>query len=431
MVMPTPPQLEAAKAELQKALDTVEQKSIDLVKENWDAIEKGVAKILGGPFQPNKPEHQVIALGLAGVLGERLHDEAKAFWFPYRESPEGAALGFPEALIMLAPFGAVVDALRSAKLGKLEDVAKEIRKALAQVKFSGGQPMQLSPEDYMRLFDPAFVQLVAVNPAKLKETWATTPDKLSRQLSDAVHRASKLPPEVKKQLEQQLVGALARMDATQPLIAQTARAPRIVEAMGILFSATGMTGAAAEEFWTDVTMPLMLVGAPDSFPPLDKEELDLAKQGVPPLFVYLDVVPFQHKAADEDGLLGVFPPNTLQLPDPAFQSVGQVRLIKVGAEAIKTPLATFDPAKSREALERFGKMLSQSAGAVTAPAKGADEAKMMFDAGLTLLGELKGLMGASNTEFYVRRLTEAEAASEAALSEVRQAISGPRIILTT
>lgn len=426
MSMPRPPQLDSAFQQVSAVLAQVEGKPVDLVKDSWADIEKGVIKLLGGPFNPAQPEHQVIALGLAAALGERLHTEYQAFWFPYRETPEGASLGFPEALIMLAPFGAVVDALGTGKLERVEEVTKSIRTSLAQAKFGAGagQPMRLGPEDYMRLFDPGFVQLVGVDAAKLKQAWDSAPEKLTIDLRDAINRASKLPAELRKQLEQQLLGALGRLEGGKPVITQAGRAPRVVETVGLLHAATTNTGPAAEEFWQEVVMPLLFVGAPASFPPLGDEELEAAKQGIDPLFLFLDVVPFQFKAPEE-GLLGAF--SDLQVPAAEFRGNTQVRLIKVGTEGVKEALAAFDPQKTRDAIKRFGDLLKEK-GAAAAEAKGAQEAKTMLDAAMTLLGDLKQAV-TSGKDIYVRRMTEAEAASEPALAQVRQALSAPRIIL--
>ncbi len=427
MSMPRPPQLDSAFQQVTAVLAQLEGKPVDLVKDSWADIEKGVIKLLGGPFNPAQPEHQVIALGLAAAMGERLHMEYQAFWFPYRETPEGASLGFPDALIMLAPFGAVVDALGAGKLERVEEVTKTIRTSLAQAKFGAGagQPMRLGPEDYMRLFDPGFVQVVGVDPAKLKKAWDSAPERLSIDLRDAINRAPRLPAELKKQLEQQLVGALGRLEGGKPIITQAARAPRVVETVGLLNSATTNTGPAAEEFWQEVVMPLLFVGAPATFPPLGDEELAAAKQGIDPLFLFLDVVPFQFKAAEE-GLLGAF--TDLQVPAPEFRSTTQVRLIKVGTESVKEALAAFDQVKTRDAIKRFGEHLKEKGG-VAAEAKGAEEAKTMLDAAMTLLGELK-LAVTGGRDIYVRRMTEAEAASEPALAQVRQALCAPRIILS-
>ena len=427
MAMPRPPQLDSAFQQVSSILAQVEGKPVDLVKDSWADIEKGVIKLLGGPFNPQQPEHQVIALGLAAALGDRLHAEYQAFWFPYRETPEGAALGFPEALIMLAPFGAVVDALSGGKLERVEEVTKTIRTSLAQAKFGPGaaaQPARLTPEKYMSLFDPGFVQVVGVDPVKLKQAWGAAPEKLTIDLRDAINRAPRLPPELKKQLEQQLLGALTRLEGGKPVITQAGRAPRVVETVGLLVASTTNTGPAAEEFWQEVVMPLLFVGAPATFPPLDEEEIAAAKQGIDPLFLFLDVVPFQFKAAEE-GLLGAF--TDLQVPAPEFRG-SQVRMIKVGTDSLKEALAAFDPQKTRDAIKRFGDHLKEKGG-VVGEARGAEEAKTMLDAAMTLLAELKQAVAAGR-DIYVRRMTEAEAASEPALAQVRQALSAPRIILS-
>lgn len=428
MPVPMPPQLEAALNHLASALEKVEGRKVDLLKEAWPAVEKGVVKLLGGPFKMQSADHQVVALGLAAAFAARLATDHGAFWFPSRDSAEGASLGFPEALIMLSPFGAVVDALAAAKLERLDEVAKDIRGSLAKVKFgaAGGQPMRLSPEDYLRLFDPGFVQFVGLDPQKTKQTWDTPPDKLARDLRDALGRAAKLPPEAKQQLEQQLVGALGRLEPGKPLLQQLARAPRAVELMGLLFASSGSTGSAPEEFWVEVALPLLFVGAPDAFPELDDDELAAAKQGVDPFFLFLDVVPFKYQAADE-GLLGAFPAASISLPDPAFAAVQPAHLVKVGLEVVKEPLAKFDAQKTREAIKRFGEQVKQKTGPVTA--QGEAEARQLLESALVLLTDLKKLADAKG-EVFVRRLTEAEASSEPALSLVRQALQGPRIILT-
>ena len=408
----------------------MEGRKIDFLTEPWEALEKACIKVLGGPFQVQVPEHQIVALGLAAVLGDRLGKEFGAFWFPMRESDEGAQLGFPEALIMLSPFGAVVDAFKKAKLAALDDVIREVRASLGQVKFGmgGGKPVRLGPEDYMRLFDPGFIQLVGLDETKAANTWGTAPDRLAHDLRDAISRAAKLPAEVKKQLDQQLAGSLARMEPGKPLREQMGRAPRVAELAGLLFGATHLTGAAGEEFWFDVVFPLLFVGAPATFPPLDDEELEAAKSGVDPLFLFLEVVPYQFKAPEEAGLLGAFPGDKLSLPDKGFEYTPRPRLIKVTTDAIAEPLKAFDPAKTRDVIRRFGEYLKEKSGVT--PTQGAEEAKQMLDAGLSLLTNLKEMVNAGKV-LCVRRLTEAEAASEPALAEVRAATSAPRIILTS
>lgn len=430
MSMPMPPQLQAAQQQVAQVLSQVEGRQVDLLKDGWSQIEKGVIKLLGGPFRADVPEHQVVALGLAAALGERLGQEAGAFWFPMREAVEGAQLGFPEALIMLSPFGAVADALSRAKLDALDDVVKDVRTNLAKVRFSGagGGARRLGPEDYMALFDPAFVQLVALDADKAKQAWGQTPERLALDVRDAISRAGKLPADVKGQLEQQLLAAVGRLEPGKPLRAQMSKAPRVAELIGMLFGATHTTGAAGEEFWMEVVFPLLFVGAPQAFPPLDDDEVAAAKQGIDPLFLLLDVVPYQFKSPDEEGLLGAFPRQSLQPPDEGFNQTPFLRMIQVSGAALAEPLKQFDAQATRDVIRRFGAYVQEKTGAT--PTQGAAEAKQMLDAALTLLTDLKGMVQGGKV-LCVRHLTEAEAASEPALAQVRQASQAPRIILAT
>jgi hypothetical protein len=426
---PLPPQLEAARTQLEGALKEVEKRAVDLDAEPWDKLEAGVIKLLGGPFRIDQPAHHVVALGLAATLGARLAKEHGAFWFPSRESPEGASLGFPEALIMLSPFGAVLDALVASKLAKLDDVVRDVRAALGRVKFGAGGQMRLSPLDYQRLFDPGFVQMCQLDPAKLKAAFELTPERLTADLRDAFDRVlGKLPDEVKKQMEPQLIGTIQRLEPGKKLDEQITRAPRVAELVASLWAVKEATGSAPEEFWHDVAFPLVFIGAPASFPPVEDEEAQLAKQGVDPLFLFIDAVPFSTPAPEDEGLLGAFPAASLGLLDPKFEAAGSaLRMIRVGLDAVKAPLEAFSAAKTKDAIGRYAKSLEAKAGALP-PKPAQSEGDAMLEAALVLLEDLQKLAKGPG-ELYVRRLTEAEAAAEGAMAVVRGALQGPRIIL--
>jgi hypothetical protein len=422
-----PPHLQLALTQLDQALQRVDQQPLDLLKASWADIEKRVARVLMGAFDPSKPEHQAVALGLAAALGERFAQSDGGFWFPHRESPEGAMLGFPEALLMLSPLGAVLEALGRAKLPALDDVGADVRRAQAQARFSpNAQTRRLDPEMYARLFDPGLVQFAVLDPAKAKQAWESKPDGLARDLRDALARTEgKLPADARTQMDQQLVGSLTRLDPGQPLIAQLARGPRMVELMGHLFGTITGTGAAPEEFWAEVVFPLLHIGAPTQFPPLDADEMKLLDHPSGLLELYLDAVPYQTPAS-EDGLMGVFSPEQLDVPHPELAKVGTPRMIKLGREPFDALVAKLDVAASRESLAKFATYAETQRGK---PAATSSNAESMKQAAFTLLSDLKRLQEVKG-DLVMRRLTEAEATSEAALAPVRQALQAPRIILT-
>jgi hypothetical protein len=423
--------LDAATQQLAASLTRVTGGPVDLRTASWADIEKGVIKLLLGPFRPEEPEHQLVALGLAGALADRLIASDQAFWFPHREAPEGGMLGFPEAVLMLSPFQAVAEALSRGKLERLDEVAADIRRALAQARFapSGAAPVRLRPEDYARLFDPGFLQFMLVDGRRAKELWAARPSVLSADVRAAVGRVSaqRMSPESRTQFEQQIAGALARLDPAKSFGEQVGQSPRLAELMLTLAAGTKQTGSAPDEFWEQAILPLLFTGAPTTYPPLDPQDIEAAKQGVDPLALFLDVVPYT-SPAPEDGLLGVFPTQEIGVPHPGLAQGGVPRLLTVPKAVLQPKLAAYDPRAARASLDGFAKYLGDKAGKpVTASAPG----KQMEDAALALLGELKGLLDGApaDSELVLRRLTETEALSDGALMAVREALQGPRIIL--
>lgn len=431
MAHPAPPHVQSAQAQVAAALQQSEGKPVDLLKAPWAEVETAALKLLGGTFDVNNPNHQGLALGLAGAFAERMAEEHGAFWFPNRDSPEGATLGFPEAIIMLSPFGAVMDSLAQRKLAKLEDLAADIRRSLGQVRFGagaqalGGAGPKLGPADYQRLFDPGFLQFVVLDAAKAKTAFETKPDVLARDIRDALGR-TQLPAEARQQFEGQIVQSLQRLDASKPLSDQMDRAPRVAELMGHMFATIGGTGAAPEEFWGEIVLPLLFIGAPANFPPLDEEELGAFTQGAPPLALFVDVVPHAVQAPDE-GLLGTFEQSDLSLEHPGFGKVGALRLIKVNVSRIKGLLEKFDANQTVDAVRRFTKYMEEKAGKGAPPNPQNEE---MLKAATVLLSDLKKAVTETKGDVCLRRLTEAEAASEQAVAVVRQALQGPRIILS-
>ncbi|HXX31911.1 MAG TPA: hypothetical protein VEJ89_14515 [Myxococcaceae bacterium] len=425
-----PAHLDAALEQLTSSLAQVEGRPVDPLVAPWPEVESGVIKLLRGAYLADRPEHQLVALGLAAAFGQRLAASDGAFWFPMRESPEGVMLGFPDALLMLSPFASVTDALGRAKLARLDEVARDIHRALGEARFApaAGAPLRLSPQDYARLFDPAFLQLARLDRRRLDELWAARPDQLARDLRDALTRAGgRLAPESRAQLEQQLLGSLGRLEPARSLGEQVERAPRLAELLADLFAGVQHTGSAPDEFWEDAVLPLLFTGAPESFPPLDAEEVRAAQQGADPLLLFLDTVPYRQPAPD-NAVLGVFDVEQVGPLHPRLGLGGAPRMLSVPRGTLEKLLSGFEPRAVASALERFAAYLSAKAGK---PVQASEAGKQMQDAALALLGELQATVSTdgAGSVLVLRRLTEAEALSDAALAPLRQALQGPRIIL--
>jgi len=423
-----PLQIRAAIEQLKAATRSVGGLPIDELSTPWREIEKSIIKLLGGAFSIQRADHQAVALGLAGIFAARLISQHQGFWFPNREALEGAAIGFPEALLVVSPFGAVVEALSRGDLSRLDLVAKEIATSLAQVRFSpaaGGSPTRLTAEDYRHIFDPSFVQFVAIDPTKAKGAADAKVGEVILGLRNAISRAgARIPNEARALIDARIIAALERLDGSKALREQAARAPRVFELVTHLFASVGVSGLAPEEFWEGVVFPLLHIGVPTDFPPMESEDIAAFSKGLDPLLLFADVIPYR-TSAPEDGPLGAFAAGEISLFDPAVPA-SMVRLLKLNPGRLQSLLDALDLHALQTTVQRFTDHLEQRAGR---PPAGNPRSSALLKPAVELLADLQRLWKTAGATTCMRHLTEAEAALEPSVSELRTTLQGPRIIL--
>jgi hypothetical protein len=424
-------------AQFREALRSVDRGDLDPMTTPWSELEGGVARLLGGPFSLENPEHGGVAMLVAAAFGERVRRDLAGFWFQHRDAPGGAAVGFADATMMFSPLEVVVQALARARLAMLDDVTKDLGGSLVRARAEAGlgpAGPRLGPEDYRRLFDPGFVQLACVDLAKTRAALARTAPEEAREIREALGRLpADMPAPVRASLRDQIVGALSALPATGPLTTLAPTAPPLVEIVALLESAVQTTRFAPTELWQHVLLPLLHIGAAETFPPLEDEDREALRAGADPLVVYVETVPFGAPSPDEDGVLGEFPPDEVGVLDPCFADLPTVRAVVVPVASLAPLTAAFDRNAVRAAVERFTKqaVAEVHAGAPTAPNL---ESKLLPVA-LELLGELVRVVEAvgegapGERVLCVRRAPEAEAASDATIQELRRAVQGSRIIL--
>jgi len=422
----------AALAELRKLLVASDGRPIDPVTADWAEIERGVILLLGGAFAPEKPRHLEIVFMLASALAERLSQELGAFWFQNRSTPNGATLGFPDAVVVFSPLEAVFDALGRSKLAMLTGLSAELKQAVTRARTE--HPGQsLGPEDYQRLFDPGLVQFLALDPEALSRALGATTESVRRDYEHGFSKMSREIPEgARKQVNAEIGGALNRLPGDTPLGEQIARAPQLVEFVALTSAITATTGIAPLEFWEQLLLPLLHIGAAESFAPLGDDELEAYRQGADPLLLYVDVVPYQTPAADEDGLLGMFPEDAVGLLDERWSQAPATRLVKLDTTELSPLCAAFDPAAVRAAVERFAGACAEAAGGAVAAPPTEPGRPPLREVVMMLAENLKHLVALVEEKglaLVLRHATESEASSEPLLQDLRRALREPRIVL--
>jgi hypothetical protein len=217
------------------------------------------------------------------------------------------------------------------------------------------------------------------------------------------------------------------LQVDQAISAQGDETQRLKELVGLLYGMVQSTGAAPEEFWNDVAFPYALIGQPTQFAPLDAEELAAVKQGVSPFLIYLEAQPHLYPVSSDEALMGVFDVHSLRGIQGLDKGMSAPRLLAVQASALKPALAAFDAKANAEKAAAFRttawKQAEKSDGVEP------KEVTQMQEAAAALLTQCSKVLESGHTT-VMRRMTEAEAASEAAFAQLRQALTGPRIILS-
>jgi hypothetical protein len=241
-----------------------------------------------------------------------------------------------------------------------------------------------------------------------------------------------VPQGVRASVREQLAGPLSAMPPAEPLSARAAQATPLVELLAMLESARETTRFAPAELWQHVLLPLLHIGAAKTFPSLDDDDREALREGADPLIIYVETVPFATPTADEDGVLGVFPPDQLGPLDESLAALPTSRVARAPVAPLAGLVATFDRTALRGAVEAFTRH-------AVAEAQGAGEAapnveSKLLPVAMDLLAELVRVVqdaaeAADQRALILRRAPEAVAASDATLQELRRAMQGSRIIL--
>jgi hypothetical protein len=350
---------------------------------------------------PRVREQRVLAVGLAALLGEHLVRKHQGFWFPQREALHGFEIGFPDTLLAVSPFELVKDALARSDVASLSRRETELADALAR---AGAGNARLSPTSYQKLFDPGFVQFLAIDAAAARRAWDTPAQRLAAHL-EAVLAAAPLLPDVRERLWEPWVGALRKLGSGATLWKQGEGAPRLLERVGHLYGTVATTAAAAEELWADVAFPLLLIGSPAAIGAVPAAALESGE----PFGALLSTLPRRFKPPPE-GVLGVF-------SFERVRPVNSLRLYEVDLDELSAPLEEFDPRGSRAFLERFKNAFEAQLGK---PAR-LDRDRVMEQA-VSALETLKKIWATRAGAVWLRRLTGAEALAEADLDLLRQLV---------
>jgi hypothetical protein len=135
-----------------------------------------------------------------------------------------------------------------------------------------------------------------------------------------------------------------------------------------------------------VVMPAMHVGMPETFPPLDEDDLGNLRKGVELFAFFVDVIPHKYQA-DDAGFLGTIPHEQLTTPyaDRNVLEIGKGDWVVVNPTHFAPMLAEFDPQKLLDKYDEFVKYV----GSIPDAPRRRDDGRLLAETAIRALADLK------------------------------------------
>lgn len=328
-------------------------------------------------------------------IGETLRRRHGGHWILFGDDPHTWRIGFSKIFLEIAPFVFAEQLLRMGS-GAIRKMVTEIEKIREQhVESAEKEPQgaldRFLPQHYLRLHTVPLGQWMAMDFATVSRLWNEAPTK---ELIVALREAGpRLGPQ-NQQIVERVCEALARGNQDKPVNEQT-NDRGLFEAVAQIIGLRRATAPIAIDILERVVVPAMHVGLPETFPPLDEDDLGNLHKGIELFVFFCEVVPHQHQA-DDEGFLGSIPHEHLSTPyaDRNTLEIGKGDWVVVNPAYLAPMLKDFDAAKLLDKYDDFVKYVGSQP---EAPRR-RDDGRMLAEQAARSLMDLRATVGAAITE---------------------------------
>lgn len=331
---------------------------------------------------------------LGSWIGETLRQRHGGHWLMPGEDPHAWRMGFSKILLETAPF-LFAEALLKSGPGAAKQLLSEIERLrqlhVAQEDKDGGPIDRFVPQHYIRLHTVPLGQWMVMEMGLLDRLWARA---TTRDLVKQVRvQGKRLGPQNAPVVEQ-VAKALEQLDENKPA-AQQVNDRGLYEAVAQIVALRRTSSPLAVDVLEKYVLPAMHMGVPNSFPPLDDDDLDNLRKGMELFAVFVDTVPFRFQAEDE-GFLGVIPHDALRTPygDRRNLEIGKGDWVIVDARKYREMLLHADPKRLLDKYDEFVKYVNSNP---SAPRR-KDNGRMLAETTAGGLAELKACVAAAAKE---------------------------------
>ncbi len=327
-------------------------------------------------------------------LGETLRRRHGGHWILFGDDPHTWRIGFAKIFLEVAPFAFAEQLLRMGS-GAIRRMVTEIEKIrenhAEQLARDGGKEIdRFLAQHYLRLHTVPLGQWMSMDFATFGRLWTKEP---TSALIAAIKEAGpRLGPQ-NQNIVERVVEALGRADQAKPVAAQTSDRG-LFEAVAQIVALRRATAPIAIDILERVVVPAMHVGVPESFPPLDEDDLSNLRKGIELFVFFVEVVPHRHQA-DDEGFLGSIPHEHLSTPyaDRNVLEVGKGDWVVVDPGYLVPMLKDLDPQALLDKYDDFVKYL----GAQPDAPRRRDDGRMLAETAVRALAELKACVATAMT----------------------------------
>jgi len=338
--------------------------------------------------------HWEIWFNFGSWIGETLRRRHGGHWILFGDDPHTWRIGFSKIFLEIAPFMFAEQLLRMGS-GAIRRMVTEIEKIReqhdqAREKDKGQSLDRFLAQHYLRLHTVPLGQWLSMDFATLGQLWAKEP---TSKLIEAIKEAGpRLGPQ-NQVIVERVTEALSRADQAKPVAEQTTDRG-LFEAVAQIVSLRRATAPLAIDILERVVVPAMHVGVPETFPPLDEDDLSNLRKGIELFVFFVEVIPHQHQA-DDEGFLGSIPHDHLSTPygDRNMLEVGKGDWVVVDPGYFVPMLKDLDPQKLLDKYDDFVKYVGSQP---DAPRR-RDDGRMLAETVVRAIADFKACVGTALT----------------------------------
>ena len=348
-------------------------------------------------------EHWEVWFSFGAWIGETIRRRHGGHWLLMGDDPHTWRIGFSKLLLEIAPFQFSEQLLRMGS-GATRKMVSEIERIRIlheeQEERDGGKSLdRFLAQHYIRMHTVPLGQWMAMDFAGLAKLWNEDP--VSKLIEAILERGPRLGPQ-NGQVVEQVVAAISRANQEQPIAKQT-NDRGLFEAIAQIVALRRATQPVAIDILERVVMPALHVGMPETFPPLDEDDLGNLRKGIEMFAFFTEVIPHKYQA-DDEGFLGTIPHEQLTTPyaDRNVLEIGKGDWVVVNPTHFIPMLAEFEPQALLDKYDEFVKYVSS----IPDAPRRRDDGRLLAETAVRALADLKICVGtaAQNQDALLFRL---------------------------